>query len=167
MYIKELSPWSPDYSNNYEDRLKELRMLSLKDRWIQFDMVQTFKIVREIDRVDRRVWFEFVGDSGERVTRLSVDPLNIKSNLSNTELRRRFFSNRLVQQWDNLQKKCPKRLSPLKVNIHSENSASLRIKMKETEWKNECTRLEDLKVVSTMSLSVGRLIQNLKKKQVE
>ena len=41
------------YSNNYEDRLKELRMLSLKDRWIQFDMVQTFKIVREIDRVDR------------------------------------------------------------------------------------------------------------------
>ena len=86
------------YSNNYEDRLKELRMLSLKDRWIQFDMVQTFKIVREIDRVDRRVWFEFVGDSGERVTRLSVDPLNIKSNLSNTELRRRFFSNRLVQQ---------------------------------------------------------------------
>ena len=165
MYIKELSPWSPDYSNNYEDRLKELRMLSLKDKWIQFDMVQTFKIVREIDRVDRRVWFEFVGDSGERVTRLSVDPLNIKSNLSNTELRRRFFSNRLVQQWDNLQKKCPKRLAPLKVNIHSENSASLRIKMKETEWKNECTRLEDLKDVTTMSLSVGRLIQDFKYKK--
>ena len=64
-------------SKNYEDRLKELRMLSLKDWWIQFDMVQTFKIVREIDRVDRRVWFEFVEDRGERVTRLSVDPLNI------------------------------------------------------------------------------------------
>ena len=72
-------------------------MLSLKDRWIQFDMLHTFKIVQEIDRDDRRVWFEFVGDSGERVTLLSVDPLNIKSNLSNTELRRRFFSNRVVQ----------------------------------------------------------------------
>ena len=37
-------------SKNYEDRLKELRMLSLKDWWIQFDMVQTFKIVHEIDK---------------------------------------------------------------------------------------------------------------------
>ena len=62
-------------SNNYEDRLIELRTLSLKDRRIQFDMVQTFKIVHEIDRVDRRVWFEFVEDRGERVTRLSVGSL--------------------------------------------------------------------------------------------
>ena len=38
-------------SNNYEDKLKELRILSLKDRWIQFDMVQTFKIVHEIDEL--------------------------------------------------------------------------------------------------------------------
>ena len=34
-------------SNNYEDRLKELHILSLKDRRIQFDMVQTFKIDRD------------------------------------------------------------------------------------------------------------------------
>ena len=32
------------YSNNHEDRMKELRMLSLKDRRIQFDMVQTFRL---------------------------------------------------------------------------------------------------------------------------
>ena len=63
-------------------------MPSLKERRIQFDMVQTFKINHEIDRV------EFVEDRG---TRLSVDPLDIKSKLSNTELRRRFFSNRTVQ----------------------------------------------------------------------
>ena len=59
------------HSNNYEDRLKRLRMLSLKDRRIQFNMVQTFKIVHEI-----------VEDRGERLTRLSVDPWNIKSELS-------------------------------------------------------------------------------------
>ena len=59
------------HNNNYEDRLKRLRMLSLKDRRIQFNMVQTFKIVHEI-----------VEDRGERVTRLSVDPWNIKSELS-------------------------------------------------------------------------------------
>ena len=96
-------------SNNYEDRLKELRILSLKDRRIQFDMVQTFKIVHEINRVDRRVWFEFVEDRGERVTRLSVDFLNIKSKLSKSELRRRFFSNHVVQQWNNLPKEIKKR----------------------------------------------------------
>ena len=28
-------------------------------------MVQTFKIVHKIDRVDGRVWFEFVEDRGE------------------------------------------------------------------------------------------------------
>ena len=39
-------------SNNNE----ELRSYSLKERRIQFDMVQTFKIVHEMDRVDRRVW---------------------------------------------------------------------------------------------------------------
>ena len=115
-------------SNNYEDRLKELHILSLKDRRIQFDMVQTFKIVHEIDKVDRRVWFEFVEDRGERVTRLSVDPLNIKSKLSNTELRTRFFSNRIVQQWNDLPKeiKMPNWLAPLKANTHSGNSASLK-----------------------------------------
>ena len=91
-------------SNNYQDRLKEIRILSLKDRRIQYDMVQIFKIVHEIDRVDRRVWFEFVEDRGKRVTWLSVDPLNIKSKLSNSELRRRFFSNRVVQQWNDLPK---------------------------------------------------------------
>ena len=42
-------------SNNYEDMLKELRSFSLKDKRIQFDMVNTFKIVHEMDRVDR-VW---------------------------------------------------------------------------------------------------------------
>ena len=67
-------------------------------------MVQTLKIVHEIDRVDRRVWVEFVEDRGERVTRLSVDFLNIKSKLSKSELRRRFFSNHVVQQWNNLTK---------------------------------------------------------------
>ena len=78
-------------------------MLSLKDRRIQFDMVQTIKIVYEINRYERRVWFEFVEDRGERVTRLLVDPLNIKSKLSNTKIRR-FFSNRVVQQRNDLPK---------------------------------------------------------------
>ena len=49
-------------------------------------------------------------------------------------------------------------LASLKANTHSGNSASLRIKKKETKRKNEFTRLEDLKDVSTG----GRLIQDFK-----
>ena len=78
-------------SNNYEDKLKELRMSSLKDSRIKLEMVKTFKIVHEIDRVDRRVWFEFVEGRGERVTRLLVDHLNIKSKLSNRVEKKIFF----------------------------------------------------------------------------
>ena len=58
----------------------------------------------EIDRVDKRVWFKFEEDRGERVTQLSVGPLNIKSKLSNSELRRRFSSNHVVQQWNDIPK---------------------------------------------------------------
>ena len=86
-------------------------------------MIQTFKIVHEIDRVDRRIWFEFAEDGGERVTRLSVDPLNIKSKLSNTELRRRLFSNRVVQQWNNLTEEI--------TNVKSVGS----FKSQYTQWK--------------------------------
>ena len=100
------------HSNNYEDRLKRLRMLSLKDRRIQFNMVQTFKIVHEI-----------VEDRGERVTRLSVDPWNIKSKLFNTELKKRFFSDRLVQQWNDLSKEIK--------NVKSVGS----FKSQYTQWK--------------------------------
>ena len=64
-------------------------MPSLKERRIQFDMVQSFKINHEIDRV------EFVEDRG---TRLSVDPLDIKSKLSNTEMRKDFS---LIVQFNN------------------------------------------------------------------
>ena len=118
-------------SNNYEDMLKELRIFSLKDKRIQFDMVQTFKIVHEIDRVvheidrvDRKSLVEFAVIRGERVTQLSVDPLNIKSKLSNTELKRRFFSNRVVQQWNDL----PKELK---------NSKSVgSFKSQYTQWKH-------------------------------
>ena len=52
--------------------------------------------VHKIDKVDRRVWFEIVKDRGEKVKRLSVESLNIKNKLSNTELRRRIFSNPVV-----------------------------------------------------------------------
>ena len=87
---------------SYEEKLNELGMLSLKDRRVQFDMVQTYKIVHEVDRVKKADWFQFVEARGERATRFSEDPLNILPKRSNTEVRRKFFSNRVVNTWNKL-----------------------------------------------------------------
>ena len=76
-------------------------------------MIQTFKIVHEIDWVDRRVWFEFAEDGRERVTRLSGDPLHIKSKEEDSSL---------IVWFDNettCQKKMSNLLAPLKANTHT------------------------------------------------
>ncbi len=39
---------------SYEEKLLELNLPSLEERRLQADMVQTFKIVKGIDRVDHR-----------------------------------------------------------------------------------------------------------------
>ena len=89
-------------SRDNEEQLKELKMLSLKNRRHLFDMVQTYKMIHGFDDVDRSLWFEFVEDREGRVTRLSVDPLNLKSKRCNTEIRRNFFSNRVVNFWNQI-----------------------------------------------------------------
>ena len=42
---------------NYEDKLTELNMVTLKTRREWLDMVQTYKIVREVDDMDKNHWF--------------------------------------------------------------------------------------------------------------
>ena len=39
---------------------------------------------------------------GDRVTRLSGDPLNLKLIRANTEIRRNFFSHRVVNAWNQI-----------------------------------------------------------------
>ena len=89
-------------SHTYADRLKELDLPSLEARRVQFDMVQVYKIVHGKDNVDTATWFEMVGDEPGRVTRHTSDPLNIRKPRAITELRRAFFSHRVVEQWNKL-----------------------------------------------------------------
>ena len=89
-------------STSYEDRLKEVGLLSLQDRRLQYDLVQTFKIIRGFDNVDYRTWFTLVGPSPARVTRDTSDPLNIIRQNPRTEIRRQFFSQRVISHWNGL-----------------------------------------------------------------
>jgi hypothetical protein len=62
-------------------------------------MLQTFKILRGIDRVDHSTWFQLAAETG-RATRSADDPLNLRQKASRLEVRRDFFSNRVVEAWN-------------------------------------------------------------------
>lgn len=66
-------------------------------------MVQSFKIIRGFDDVKATTWFTLVGDTPHlRLTRNTSDPLNIVRQNPRTEIRRSFFSNRVVDTWNSL-----------------------------------------------------------------
>ena len=86
----------------YEDKLEELGLRSLEDRRTRIDLVQTFKILKGIDDVDPTTWFRTVGNEVTRATRSTSYHLNLIGGRSNTEVRRNFFTNRVVSIWNAL-----------------------------------------------------------------
>ena len=59
----------------YEDKLRELQLLSLADRRTQYDLMQTYKITRGIDNVNVDIWFKLIGENPAWVTRNTNHPL--------------------------------------------------------------------------------------------
>ena len=70
---------------SYEEKLRELNLCTLVERRKKFDMVQVFKILGGIDNVDFSSWFTLV---------------NLIPSRNNTDIRRNFFSNRVVSTWN-------------------------------------------------------------------
>ena len=88
-------------AKNYEDRLKELGITTLEERRHQIDMVQTYRILHGKDRVEPKTWFTMASE-GERVTRLSADPLNIRHQNPRLDIRRHFYSQRVIDDWNSV-----------------------------------------------------------------
>ena len=86
----------------YEERLAELGMPSLELRRVHYDLVQVYKIIRGKDNVDPSTWFELVGNEPARITRHTQDPDNIVRQTPRSDLRKYFFSNRVIERWNNL-----------------------------------------------------------------
>jgi hypothetical protein len=84
----------------YEDRLKELEIVTLEERRHQMD-IQTYKILSGKERVDPNCWFTMASDS-ERVTRQSADPLNIRPGAPRLDIRRIFYSQRVADSWNSV-----------------------------------------------------------------
>ncbi len=64
-------------------------------------MVQTFKIVKGIDRVEHGTWFHLAADGG-RATRSADCPHKLRQMAARLEVRRNFFSNRVIDSWNQL-----------------------------------------------------------------
>ena len=82
---------------SYAERLKYLKLPSLKNRRLRNDLIETFKIYHNYNNVDFNNFFTM---NKSAVTR------NQKGKLFhtrfNTNIRKNYFSNRVVKHWNNL-----------------------------------------------------------------
>ena len=82
----------------YEQKLSELDLPTLAERRLRFDMIQTFKIIKGIDKVDANNFFRY--NQQERTR--NNHPLNLIQRHSKTDTCKNFFSSRVIQHWNNL-----------------------------------------------------------------
>ena len=83
----------------YEERLRKLDMFPLRDRRIRGDLIETFKILKKIDKIDHEDLFEISLLSTTR-----NNSLKLKAQRFNTDIRRNFFNIRVVNPWNKLPK---------------------------------------------------------------
>ena len=88
------------YGRTYEERLVEIGMESLESRREWLDMVQTYKIVKEVDNVDRTR--RFIMRGGEKPWNQSHSGRFKHHWRSKLEVRRNFYSQRVVDSWNGL-----------------------------------------------------------------
>jgi hypothetical protein len=100
-------------SDDYSERLSELGLPTLEERRHQADMAMVHKILCGRGSLDSSQWFERAADS-VRATRSSANPLNLKVRQGRLEIRRNFFSNRVVNSWNDIP-------SDIRGTVRSEN----------------------------------------------
>ena len=86
----------------YEEKCLEIGLETLERRREDTDMVQTYKIIKEVDNVKKDTWFKMAAENTERVTRATSDKSRLAVKRVRTELRRHFFSQRVVEGWNKL-----------------------------------------------------------------
>ena len=86
----------------YEERLKECGLTTLEERRKRGDMIETWKILHNIEDVDKSTWFTMAADGAAHRTRLAGHALNIVKPRYNLELRKNFFSVRVCDAWNSL-----------------------------------------------------------------
>ena len=82
---------------NYENRLLLTGLTTLEDRRNRGDMIQVFKIVKGLDKLEQNNFFALEGTDRTRGHRFKLS-----KNTSRLEIRKNFFNQRIVIQWNEL-----------------------------------------------------------------
>jgi hypothetical protein len=88
-------------AREYEDRLLELGMVTLEERRHQMDMAQVHKMLMGIDKVNTGALFKMANSHG-RHTRNADAPLSLRQGASRLEVRKHFFTQRVVADWNRI-----------------------------------------------------------------
>jgi ribonuclease P/MRP protein subunit RPP40 len=86
---------------SYEEKLVELGLFTLEERRHQADMAMVHKRLHGKGQLDHTCWFEKAMD-GQRATRNAADHLNLKVTHGRLEVRRNFFSERVIEGWNRI-----------------------------------------------------------------
>ena len=87
----------------YEERCKEVGLETLERRRKNQDLLQAFKIVKGIDRVDPGKLFTRVSHTAR--TRNAADTMNLQKERARKDVRMNSFSIRIVDHWNSIPEK--------------------------------------------------------------
>ena len=73
-----------------------------QERRLRYDMTETIKIIHGDTHVNKATWFTHVNSNSQILTRLSAHPLSFNQRTSHLDIKKHFFSNRVVDHWNNL-----------------------------------------------------------------
>lgn len=88
-------------AKDYESKLRELKLPSLRERRDRGDYIQAFWILRGVNSVEHEVWFDLATDrprSGAAHTRGTGGVDALEPRKGRTDLRRTFFSVRTAEK---------------------------------------------------------------------
>ena len=87
--------------SEYSERLTKLGLTTLEERRHQADMAMVHKILHGKGDLAASDWFDTAAGA-LRATRSTADPLNLRKRAGRLEVRRNFFSVRVVDDWNNI-----------------------------------------------------------------
>ena len=148
---------------SYEEKLKQCGLTLLKDRRVRGDLIQTFKIVNQVDDLPITTFFQFArhnhatrhtvtvvpGEDKEKV----VENKNFVKQRANLDIRRNFYSHRVVECCQKIIQSqtsfCLSTKFGQKVNLRNDKIFSLYLFKKLFPFEN-------------MNIKIGLFIKDLK-----
>ena len=82
---------------NYKDRLSLLKLPSLEERRVRGDLIEMFELLKGVANLDYSLFLKLSGDSKVR-----GHTYKIVKNSFRLDVRNNFFSNRVVDAWNEL-----------------------------------------------------------------